>query len=235
MATLTGPEVYTLALDAFQRAGIEGADARIRAAIATGISKLESNGWDTAARGDTGLQTQKWGPSIGLWQIRSLNAQLGSGGTRDEQANLDPAHNADAMVSISSGGTNWIPWTVWKDQGIRPQVQQIAAQTAADIGLSFTEIAEAGGAVPGTYGLGDITNAVTHPVDVITQAPVAVATGVASIPGLVTDPLKALAQLLSFLLNPAFWRRLGEGALGVALVMAGAYVTITDLRRSANV
>lgn len=104
MPTLSAAEIARVALDA----GFKG-DAAVKAvAVAIGES-----GGDTAARGDTTIQTGKWGPSIGLWQIRSLNSQRGTGGTRDEEANLDPFVNARHAFEISNGGQNWQPWSVF--------------------------------------------------------------------------------------------------------------------------
>ena len=82
------------------------------AIMATAIALRESGG-DSAARGDVALQTSTWGASIGLFQIRSLNAQKGTGGQRDELANLDPATNARHAWEISNHGTNWRPWSVY--------------------------------------------------------------------------------------------------------------------------
>jgi hypothetical protein len=76
---------------------------------------LAESGGRTDARGDVGIQTSKWGPSIGLFQIRSLKAQRGSGGTRDELANLDPATNArHAHVVFIEAGNRWTPWSTFK-------------------------------------------------------------------------------------------------------------------------
>lgn len=106
MATLTGAQVYQLAL----QAGLNPPAA----AIATAIAKGES-GWRTDAMGDVSLQDGKWGPSVGLWQIRSVKAENGTGGTRDASRLTDPASNARSMVAISSGGSSWTPWTIYKN------------------------------------------------------------------------------------------------------------------------
>lgn len=79
---------------------------------AIAIAIAESGG-DAGEVGDEGLQDQKWGPSIGLWQIRSLKAEEGKGGLRDGSKLRDPAFNARAMYSISGGGKNWKPWSVF--------------------------------------------------------------------------------------------------------------------------
>jgi len=77
------------------------------------IAKGES-GFDTDAVGDGDLADGTWGPSVGLLQVRSLRAELGTGGERDELANHDPAHNARAAWSISAHGSNFGPWSVFQ-------------------------------------------------------------------------------------------------------------------------
>jgi hypothetical protein len=93
-----------------EAAGFRG-DALI---TAVAIAKAES-GFDALALGDVSLQTAKWGPSVGLWQIRSLNAETGTGRSRDRSRLTGPAFNARSAYSISGGGTNFTPWSVYKD------------------------------------------------------------------------------------------------------------------------
>lgn len=71
------------------------------------------------ATGDETIQTEKWGPSVGLWQIRSLKTQTGTGQQRDRNALLDPLFNAKAMCAISSGGTDWRPWGAYTNGSYR--------------------------------------------------------------------------------------------------------------------
>lgn len=101
----TPSDIYATA----RAAGLNSAQAVIATAIALGES-----GGDDASVGDTQLQNETWGPSVGLWQIRTLNAETGTGSDRDIRAlQGNPARQALAMVHISSGGTNWSPWTVY--------------------------------------------------------------------------------------------------------------------------
>jgi hypothetical protein len=118
MATLTFSQVYNLARDA----GLNPAAA----VTATAIAKAES-GLRTDAVGDVGLQDSKWGPSIGLWQVRSVKAESGKGTSRDGTRLADPAFNARSMVEISGGGTNWRPWSVFLHGSYRQFVDQAAA------------------------------------------------------------------------------------------------------------
>lgn len=71
-----------------------------------------SGNLDPNAVGDESLANAKWGPSIGGWQSRTLNAQRGAGGARDHDAlmgNIDA--QAQSAWDISGGGKNWQPWT----------------------------------------------------------------------------------------------------------------------------
>src|SRR4051794_12948412 len=94
-------EIARVAYDA----GFRGDNLKVAVAVA-----LAESGGRPDAKGDVGLQSPKWGPSIGLWQIRSLNAEKGTGGQRDEQANLDPATNARHAFDVAGNGTNFHPW-----------------------------------------------------------------------------------------------------------------------------
>lgn len=120
MARLTYAQVYALA----RRTGLDHPKAIIATAIAGGESGL-----DPAAVGDRSLQTATWGPSVGLWQVRSLNADTGTGRTRDRTRLADPAFNARSMFSISEGGRDWSPWSVYKSGTYRKHLP--AAQAAA--------------------------------------------------------------------------------------------------------
>jgi hypothetical protein len=101
-------------------------------AVATAIAMAESGG-DTDARGDARIVTSTWGPSIGLWQIRSLNAQRNTGGLRDEVANINPANNARAMMDISDQGKTWRAWSVYNSGRYRQYLPaaRLAAHTPA--------------------------------------------------------------------------------------------------------
>jgi len=89
-----------------------------QAAITAVAIAIRESGGNSDAVGDTTLTNATWGPSIGLFQIRSLNSQKGSGGERDEVANKDPVTNAKHAYAISGGGVNWKPWSTYK--GLAP-------------------------------------------------------------------------------------------------------------------
>ena len=104
VTTLTAAQVYALA----RGAGLSPSAAT----IATAVAASES-GFRTDAQGDIGLQDATWGPSVGLWQIRSLKSQYGTGGPRDASQLTDPTFNARSMATISAGGANFKPWSTF--------------------------------------------------------------------------------------------------------------------------
>lgn len=103
---MTGTEVARLALL------VLGDPAKAITAVA--IAKAESN-WNPSAVGDTTLTNEVWGPSLGLWQIRSLNAHYKMGWDRDAFHLKEPEFNARSMKSVSRNGTYWEPWSVYKN------------------------------------------------------------------------------------------------------------------------
>lgn len=109
-----------------------------QAAIAVAIALAESGG-STAAVGDVNLRTNKWGSSLGLWQIRSLNRPESGNATdrmRDYQRLFDPQFNAQAAYAISGSGNNWNPWTVYKTGAYRQYLGR--AERAVQDAMSST-------------------------------------------------------------------------------------------------
>lgn len=88
-------------------AGFSAGQARIMAAIA-----LAESGGNAGAVGDVSLANSTWGPSIGLWQIRSLHAHRGTGKERDAQILTDPARNAQS-ARIIYGQQGYRAWSVY--------------------------------------------------------------------------------------------------------------------------
>jgi hypothetical protein len=123
------------------------------AVIATAVALAESGG-DDSILGDTTIQTGTWGPSVGVWQIRTLKAEYGTGSDRDLLAlKGNVARQAQAMRNISSGGTNWTPWTVYT----KGTYQQYLGQAQTASGGPSTGIAQLG--LPGTGAIGDTAQA----------------------------------------------------------------------------
>jgi hypothetical protein len=120
---------------------LRGAGFSVASAVTmTAIGLAESGGNDTA-QGDMGLQTTTWGPSVGVWQVRTLKSQTGTGQDRDLAAlngNLD--RQAKAAYAISSGGTNLSPWSVFTSGKYQQFLSQAeAAGIESGIGLAGDE------------------------------------------------------------------------------------------------
>jgi hypothetical protein len=96
-------------LAALRAAGFSGESLRMAYAIG-----MAESGGNTAAHGDQRLANSTWGHSIGFFQIRSLNAQKGTGKSRDATRLEDIGFNARSAWEISGGGKNWNPWTQFK-------------------------------------------------------------------------------------------------------------------------
>lgn len=110
-------------------AGFKGDALNTAVAVA-----LAESGGRTDAVGDTTLTSVTWGPSVGLWQIRSLNADLGTGASRDAARLADPGFNARSAYAISKGGTNWSPWTVFTTGAFLLKLTEAKRGVAANSG-----------------------------------------------------------------------------------------------------
>ena len=123
--SLSIKQVYQLA----RNAGL-GHEAAI---TATAIAMGES-GLNPGAVGDTTLTDATWGPSIGLWQIRSVKAETGTGKSRDASRLKSPEFNARSMVAISGGGRTWGPWTVYTNGTYKSFIGRVRAEVGAGSG-----------------------------------------------------------------------------------------------------
>jgi Lysozyme like domain len=140
VATLTPGQIYGLAMNA----GFSASDA----AVATAIALAESGG-RTDAEGDLALQNGTWGPSVGLWQIRSVKADTGTGKPRDYTRLKDPAFNAAAAYAISNGGKNFKPWSTYTSGKYKDKLSQL---TAGDVGTGILDSIPGGGLVSSVLG-----------------------------------------------------------------------------------
>lgn len=112
------------------------------------IAGAES-GYDTDAVGDqtrAGEPTSDgriWGPSIGLLQIRSINEENNTGRERDASRLTDPAFNMQSGYKISSGGTKFTPWSVFRSGAHRRHLDDARNAAGAVV---------ARGGLPGSSG-----------------------------------------------------------------------------------
>lgn len=110
MTVRSPSEVYQYLIGA----GFNPSSATTMVAIAQAESSLRDD-----ARGDLGIQTSIWGPSYGLFQIRTLKQQTGTGQDRDIASLVDPARQAAAAYRISDGGTDFSPWSTYTNGSYR--------------------------------------------------------------------------------------------------------------------
>jgi nucleoid-associated protein YgaU len=95
--------------------GFTAAQARIAGAIAMVESATVKDNKpyaDTTRIGDQALATVVWGFSYGLFQIRSLRAQTGTGQFRDAQRLPEAAFNCKSALTIFKQ-SGWTPWSTY--------------------------------------------------------------------------------------------------------------------------
>lgn len=213
MTTYSYDQLKALAV----QVGVPANAAPAAAAIALAESHGESNG----APGDVGIEDATWGPSVGLWQIRSLKAQKGTGGTRDELANVDPLHNAKAMASISSGGTNFGPWTTFDPSPTHPKNTGAYRQFMPSADVTLFAGSKAAGNVKASGGGGNWWDTVTG----------AVGGAASAVGGALSAPLSGIEAVGSFfvaLTQWATWLRVLQIVGGFILIGVGLFLLAYD-------
>lgn len=140
MATRTASEIYTsLTAEGF---------SPTQATTLTAIALAESAGNDTVL-GDVNLETSTWGPSYGLYQVRTLKADTGRGTDRDiTYLSASDANQAKAAFDISHGGIDFTPWTTYTSGAYQ---QYLGQAQAAAAGKSITTTGNNSGPFP-TFG-----------------------------------------------------------------------------------
>lgn len=94
--------------------------------IAVAIAQAESNCKPDMV-GDVKLENDKWGPSIGLWQIRSLHhpeKYAGADGMRIEERLYDSQYNANIAFLISNKGLDFNPWSTYTSKNYRKYINE---------------------------------------------------------------------------------------------------------------
>lgn len=171
-----------------QGAGFTPAQSVIMGAIAKAESGLEPG-----VRGDLGIQTEKWGPSIGLWQIRSLKpAYLAAEPHRDASRLADPTFNAQAARKVYQA-QGYSAWSVYSSGAWKRYSGE--AELAAK------------GVTRGPLGI-------VNPID-------AVGAGAQQAAGGVVDGLDAVGAFFGQLGQRGTWVRVLQVVGGAGLVIAG--------------
>jgi Lysozyme like domain len=81
-----------------------------------GVSRAESGGYEDAV-GDLDRTDDTWGPSLGLFQVRSLRHPYDyavEDRFRLAWALTNRLFNAVAAYEISRHGTDWSPWSAYR-------------------------------------------------------------------------------------------------------------------------
>jgi hypothetical protein len=108
---------------------------------------MAESGGNSKAHGDKNLVDKKWGESIGLFQIRSLqnpqnyDEKGSSDPWRDASKLEDPAFNAQAAFAKSKGGTDWSGWTTFntgKYLQYKPDASSTSSMTTGNKTVNIT-------------------------------------------------------------------------------------------------
>jgi len=115
------------AREAFAALRRQGASAA-EATLLTSIGGAES-GWNPNAVGDVNLETTKWGPSYGIWQIRTLRAETGKGTARDInqlRTGIDAQAAAALTIKRGQGAKAWTTYSSGAYAGYLGQAKAVA-------------------------------------------------------------------------------------------------------------
>jgi len=181
---------------------------------------LAESGGDPSARGDVTIQTAKWGPSIGLWQVRSLKpASLHLEPHRDGVALLDPSYNARSAFTISRGGQSFAAWSVLASGAAAAKLP------AARMGVAQLNGAGAGsGATPG-IDLPDLPGVDLPDVEDVVDA--VVPDELEAVGSALSTIADAVRRVASWTSNPHNWARVAMVAGGMALLAYAVMQTRT--------
>jgi hypothetical protein len=130
---LTASQIFTALL--------QGGFSREQATTMTAIAQAES-ARDPGAVGDVALQNRTFGPSVGLFQIRTVKAETGK-----------VEAQVKAALNISNNGTNFRPWSTFTSGSFRkfldtPLQAGVDLPPAAGSGAAVQDSAPATGADP---------------------------------------------------------------------------------------
>ena len=191
-------EVAGLAYDAGLRNPAKIAQA---AAVATAESGREPTRLgDTGRAGERTPDGRHWGPSVGLWQIRSIEEESGKGTTRDRQKLTDPAHNARAMVEISKSGADFSPWSVTKPTD---PAGFLRYQAALPLAVQATSVAL------GAKGVSQVKQEIDEALDPVEK-----------LAATVSDIAQTPVRVANWFTEPGTWRRIWFfGAGGLLLIL----------------
>lgn len=199
-----------------------------QAVTLTAIGQAES-GLNPNAIGDVALEDGKWGPSVGIWQVRTLKADTGRGTARDINAlRGNPAAQARAARAIysSQGLRAWSTYSSGAYRSHLPAATRAAgAAPAAPVAIDpGPATAQSVALTAQDAGLSDLLNPLNWPG--------ALAHGFGNaVGGAAADVATAPVRLLWSVVQPFMLTTLFAGA-GIGIVLIGA-ATLTKPVRDA--
>ncbi len=146
MATQSADQVYAEL--------VAGGFSPSAATTMTAIAGAESS-FNDAAVGDVGLENNTWGPSYGLFQVRTLKGQTGTGQNRDiNWLSANDMNQVQAAYQISHGGTDFTPWSTYTSGAYQRFLGQAgnAANSGATVPVS-TDATATGFFIPAIPGI----------------------------------------------------------------------------------
>lgn len=164
MTTRSPEQTYAL----LRQAGFNDAGATIMTAIAG-----PESGYDDQNIGDVSLENATYGPSYGLFQIRTEKAATGTGGNRDQAwLAASDLNQAKAAYAISSGGTNFAPWSTYNDgkyqsylSGAKTAAATVGSNIAGFLGGAAGNIASSVGNAVGGVASSALDSIITPLLD----------------------------------------------------------------------
>jgi len=228
---LSGPQLAALA----RGAGLPEGEVTTAVAVAYAENREALDAAKTIPsdlQGDLHLQSSKWGPSVGPWQIRSLRPAYlakatGADKYRDAAKLATPSYNATAMRAIwaERGGT-WGAWSTYPALSTLYLPTARAAVAGAPAAAGSSQQAAAGGASAQQVGflgdagsfVGDAARAVVLPLNIFDD--------VGDMLGAAKSGLGLAARLIEFLAKAAKWMADPHNWMRVAKVWAGSWLSV---------
>jgi hypothetical protein len=155
VGTVSSATVY----QALLTAGFTPSAAKTMVAIAHAESGL-----NPTILGDISLENATWGPSYGLFQVRTLKAEQGTGSVRDQNwLSQSIANQAKAAYSISNHGGNFGPWSTYTHGSYRQFLSSPISGTVTDSASPLDKAVGGAKAAAGTIA-GAVNQNITDPL-----------------------------------------------------------------------
>lgn len=204
----------------------------VAVAIAENRGTWDGTSFEAADLGDVALETSKWGPSVGVWQIRSLKPAAlakthGADTYRDASKLTDPAYNAKAAHAIWAEAGGWHPWSTYPGVYLLylPQGNRAAKAPALTAGSTAgaEPVAFTGTAQPVSL-VGDLAGAglagLSIPLGLLNPA---------NMLGAAKQGLGLFAALFSLLAKAGVWISDSHNWFRIAEVWLGTWMSVVGL------